>query len=68
MKEILTKERYRQSYKTYSPYIENYLRNQEIEMLECPRQSPDLNPIENLWAELNRKLNKRTCQNKEVIT
>ena len=39
--------------------VKNYLRNHQIEMLEWPPQSPDLNPIESLWAELNRKLNKR---------
>ena len=44
--------------------VKNYLRNQQIEMLEWPPQSPDLNPVEYLWAELNRKLNKRTCKKK----
>lgn len=29
--------------------------------------APDLNPLENLCAELNRKLNKRTCQNEEEL-
>ena len=37
--------------------VKNYLRNQQIEMLEWPPLSPDLNPIENLLAELSRKLN-----------
>ena len=45
--------------------VKNYLRNQQIEMFEWPPQSPDLNPVEYLWAELNRKLNKRTCQKEE---
>ena len=45
----------------------NYLRNQQIEMLEWPPQSLDLNPMEHLWAELNRKLNKRTCQKEEEL-
>ena len=38
--------------------VKNYLINQQIEMLEWPPQSLDLNRIENLWAERNRKLNK----------
>lgn len=29
--------------------------------------APDLNPLENLCAELNRKLNKRTRQNEEEL-
>jgi transposase len=36
-------------------------------MLFSPPQSPDLNPIENLWPELNRKVNKRTCQSEEQL-
>ena len=39
--------------------VKNYLINQQIEMLEWRPQSLDLNRIENLWADLNRKLNKR---------
>ena len=82
MKEILTKERYRQilirqiirpfapqlhagdnffqhgNDSKYTAHIlKHYLRNQQIETLEWAPQSPDLNPLENLCAELNRKLN-----------
>ena len=39
--------------------VKTYLIKQQIEMLEWPPQSLDLNRIENFWAELNRKLNKR---------
>ena len=35
--------------------------------MEWPAQSPDINPIENLWAELNRVTNDRKPNNKEVL-
>ena len=50
-----------------SHVVKNYLRNQSIEVLSWPPQSPDLNPIENLWGEINRKLRKRTFQSEEQL-
>ena len=45
----------------------NYLKNQHTEVLFWRPQSLDLKPIENLWAELNRKVNKRKCQSEEQL-
>ncbi|CAK9832814.1 Transposable element Tcb1 transposase [Anthophora retusa] len=36
--------------------VQNWLNNQNFKLLDWPAQSPDLNPIENLWAHLKKKL------------
>ena len=46
-----------------------FARRQDIEMIDWPRRSPDLNPIENMCAQVKRHMRKRwpnpppTCPN-----
>lgn len=39
----------------------------ERKMSEWPSQSPDVNPIENLWSELKRQIFKQASSNKTQL-
>ena len=49
----------------------NYLRQKEsagaLKMMDWPPQSPDLNPIEQIWGELENKLDRSIVHSKESL-
>ena len=50
-----------------SAVVKNWLRENKIETLKWPPYSPDLNPIEHMWDELERRMKKHQPKNKEEL-
>lgn len=47
--------------------VKYYLADKKIQTIEWPAQSPDLNPIENLWSILDIQCRARECKNEEEL-
>lgn len=48
-----------------SKLVQTFMRENKITVLDWPGNSPDLNPIENLWHILKNRLAKMNCTTKE---
>ena len=46
-----------------SKVVAKWLKDNKVKVLESPPQSPDFNPIENVWAELKKRVQARRPTN-----
>jgi len=47
--------------------VKAFLESKNIPVLSWPGNSPDMNPIENVWAILKRRMAKQRITNKEIL-
>ena len=50
-----------------SKVVKSWLAQKRVSVMEWPPQSPDLNPIENLWEIVNQKIDRENCTNSEIL-
>ena len=50
-----------------SKQVKKFMNESHIKLLECPENSPDLNPIENLWSICKQRLRTMDCTSKEKL-
>ena len=49
------------------PSVKMWFNAKKINVFEWPTQSPDLNPTENLWEEVDRNINRSTGTNLDLL-
>ena|ERR1700722_10967282 len=50
-----------------SRVAKQFLRNEVPEMIDWPSNSPDVNPVENLWSIIKRRVEKRKPSNLDEL-
>jgi transposase len=50
-----------------SKAIKKFSQENKISMLDCPGNSPHMNPIKNLWSILKKSLGKMDCSTEEHV-
>jgi hypothetical protein len=47
--------------------VQEWFQNNNVEILQWPAQSPDFNPIENLWDEVERRIRTTRFPNTQAL-